>query len=365
MSDAGSYAAIFSRGIMYRSASKNIPTMALSAFLGLGLSVLSSAGMAAGDYGHRPDVAAFIDEMVTAEGFDATALESVFAAAKFQQPIVDAISRPAEKVMTWRTYQDIFLTDTRVAAGREFMQLQHDALSRATEAHGVPAEVITAIIGVETLYGTRKGSWRVIDALATLAFDYSPRAKFFRSELKHFLLLAREESVDPLRPVGSYAGAMGYGQFISSSYRHYAIDFDDDGKRDIWENPVDAIGSVANYLAKHGWQKSGAVTLQTSAPSAELEQAYNVNLKPSISLAALAERGLDIAAATAYAPAADLAGTEVAPIRLEGKQGAEYWLGFKNFYVITRYNHSNLYAMAVYQLSERLRDDAIASGLTR
>jgi len=352
---------------MYQSTSKNIPAMTLSALIGLGFSVISSAGMAAGDYAHRPEVAAFIDEMVTTEGFDAAALGSVFAAAEFQQPIVDAISKPAEKVLTWRTYQDIFLTDTRVSAGREFMQRQHEALSRASKEHGVPAEVITAIIGVETLYGTRKGSWRVIDALATLAFDYSPRATFFRSELKHFLLLAREESVDPLLPVGSYAGAMGYGQFIASSYRHYAIDFDGDGKRDIWENPVDAIGSVANYLAKHGWEESGAVILQTSAPDAVLEDAYNVNLKPSISLAGLAERGLDISAVTAYSPAAaaDLAGTQVAPIRLEGKQGAEYWLGFKNFYVITRYNHSNLYAMAVYQLSERLRDDAIASGLTR
>jgi membrane-bound lytic murein transglycosylase B len=323
--------------------------------------------MAAGDYGHRPEVAAFIDEMVTTEGFDAKALASVFAAAKFKQPIVDAISRPAEKVLTWRTYQDIFLTDTRVSAGREFMQRQHEALSRASRDHGVPAEVITAIIGVETLYGTRKGSWRVIDALATLAFDYSPRAKFFRSELKHFLLLAREESVDPLIPLGSYAGAMGYGQFISSSYRHYAIDFDGDGKRDIWENPVDAIGSVANYLAEHGWQENGAVTLQTSPPGEALEGAYSDKLKPSISLAALADRGLDISAATAYSPAAaaDAAGTKVAPIRLEGKQGDEYWLGFKNFYVITRYNHSNLYAMAVFQLSERLRDDAVASGLAR
>jgi membrane-bound lytic murein transglycosylase B len=352
---------------MYLPASINIPAIALSALLGLGCSVLSAASKAAGDYAHRPEVGAFIDEMVTTEGFDATTLGSVFTAAEFQQPIVDAISRPAEKVLTWRTYQDIFLTDTRVSKGREFMQRQHEALSRATAEHGVPAEVITAIIGVETLYGTRKGSWRVIDALATLAFDYPPRAKFFRSELKHFLLLAREENVDPLLPVGSYAGAMGYGQFISSSYRHYAIDFDGDGKRDIWENPVDAIGSVANYLAEHGWQESGAVTLQTSAPAADLEDAYSVELKPSISLAALAERGMDISAATAYSPtaAANLAGTKVAPIRLEGKQGTEYWIGFKNFYVITRYNHSNLYAMAVYQLSQRLRDDSIASGSAR
>jgi membrane-bound lytic murein transglycosylase B len=352
---------------MYLPASINIPAIALAALLGLGSSVLSAPSKAAGDYAHRPEVSAFIDEMVTTEGFDAATLGSVFAAAKFQQPIVDAISRPAEKVLTWRTYQDIFLTNTRVSKGREFMQRQHEALSRATAAHGVPAEVITAIIGVETLYGTRKGSWRVIDALSTLAFDYSPRAKFFRSELKHFLLLAREENVDPLLPVGSYAGAMGYGQFIASSYRHYAIDFDGDGKRDIWENPVDAIGSVANYLAEHGWQASGAVTLQTSVPAAELEDAYSGKLKPSISLAELAERGMDISTATAYSPTAagNLAGTKVAPIRLEGKQGPEYWIGFKNFYVITRYNHSNLYAMAVHQLSQRLRDDSIASGPAR
>jgi membrane-bound lytic murein transglycosylase B len=352
---------------MYLSSNTKISVMALSTLVGLGFSILSSVSVAAGDYGNRPEVAAFIDEMVTTEGFDVARLEAVFAAANYQQPIVDAISRPAEKVLTWRTYQDIFLTDARVSAGREFMVQQHEALTRATAIHGVPAEVITAIIGVETLYGTRKGSWRVIDALATLAFDYSPRAKFFRSELKHFLLLAREESVDPLLPVGSYAGAMGYGQFISSSYRHYAIDFDGDDKRDIWENPVDAIGSVANYLAKHGWQAQGAVTLQTPAPGTGLEDVYNTQLKPSISLAALGERGMDISAAVAYAPlaAADLDSTNVAPIRLEGKQGAEYWLGFKNFYVITRYNHSNLYAMAVYQLSQRLQHDAVATGLTQ
>jgi membrane-bound lytic murein transglycosylase B len=352
---------------MYLSSSKFLLAITRSTLIGLGLSALSMASYAAGDYAHRPEVAAFIDDMVATEGFDAAALQPVFAAANYQQPIVDAMTRPAEKVLTWSTYQDIFLTDTRVSAGREFMQLQHAALSRATATHGVPAEIITAIIGVETLYGTRKGSWRVIDALATLAFDYAPRAKFFRSELKHFLLLAREEGIDPLLPVGSYAGAMGYGQFISSSYRHYAVDFDNDGKRDIWENPVDAIGSVANYLAEHGWQAEGAVTLQTLAPVAGLEDVYNVNLKPSISLAELAERGLDISAAGASAPMAfkDPAATIVSPIRLEGKQGAEYWLGFKNFYVITRYNHSNLYAMAVYQLSERLRDDVIASGLAR
>lgn len=312
---------------------------------------LGSVSSAQADYLAHTEVAAFIDEMVSEEGFSAAELKPIFADASFKQGIVDAMSRPAERVLTWETYQDIFLTERRVREGHEFMQKYHTALERARQKYGVPPEIITAIIGVETMYGSNKGHYRVIDALATLAFDYPPRSTFFRSELKHFLLLAREEHLSPLAPVGSYAGAMGYGQFISSSYREYAVDFDADGLRDIWENPIDAIGSVANYLSRHGWQADATVVLRTPVPATAkttLAGVYNVDLKPSTDLGALRRLGVVL---DGVALADD---TRVSPMRLEGKQGDEYWLGLQNFYVITRYNHSELYAMAVFQLSERL-----------
>ena len=335
----------------------------ISVFL---LASLMSVGATQAEYLERVEVQAFVQDLVATEGFSAAELVPIIAAASYKQTIIDAISRPAEKVLTWKEYQDIFLTARRVKEGREFMVQQGQALARAQQQYGVPPEVIAAIIGVETMYGSNKGSYRVLDALVTLAFDYPPRSKFFLSELKHFLLLAREEQLDPLLPLGSYAGAMGYGQFISSSYRHYAVDFDADGKRDIWDNPVDAVGSVANYLAMHGWQAGELVTVRgaitdnakSSAPSS-LADVYNVDLKPTMSLLALGKLGLSLSGASS-----DL-NTMVSPMQLNGKHGAEVWLGFQNFYVITRYNHSKLYAMAVFQLSEQLKAQDLASGSTR
>jgi membrane-bound lytic murein transglycosylase B len=317
---------------------------------------LNSVGLAQAEYLERVEVQAFVRDLVATEGFSAAQIVPIIAAANYKQTIIDAISRPAEKVLTWKEYQDIFLTARRVKEGRQFMVQQHQALTRAHQQYGVPPEIIAAIIGVETMYGSNKGSYRVIDALATLAFDYPPRSQFFLSELKQFLLLTREEQLDPLLPMGSYAGAMGYGQFISSSYRHYAVDFDADGKRDIWDNPVDAVGSVANYLAMHGWQAGGLVTVRskmvddalTTAPAA-LAEVYNVDLKPTLSLSALSKLGLSLAGTSSEL------NTLVSPMQLNGKQGAEVWLGFQNFYAITRYNHSKLYAMAVFQLSEQLK----------
>lgn len=301
---------------------------------------------AAGDYASRPEVRAFVQEMVKDEGFDKDSLLAVFADANYEQSIIDAISRPAEKVLTWKEYQDIFLTAKRVDEGKAFLRDNAQVLSRAQEKYGVPPEVVGAIIGVETMYGRFRGKYRVIDALSTLAFDYPPRASFFRGELKQFLLLAREEKASPETPLGSYAGAMGYGQFIPSSYRHYAVDFDGDGFRDIWNNPVDAIGSVANYLAVHGWERGGPVTTQASSHNAP-EGVFGDELEPSTTVGALVDAGFD-------APGDLPADLGVAPILLHGKAGPEYWLGFHNFYVISRYNHSKLYAMAVYQLSRRL-----------
>jgi membrane-bound lytic murein transglycosylase B len=298
----------------------------------------------------REDVKKFISELADEEGFDPKVLTQVFSQAKYKQKIVDAISRPAERTLNWREYQDIFLTERRVREGKKFMAEHEATLARAYSQHGVPPEIVAAIIGVETMYGSITGNYRVIDSLSTLAFDYPPRGKFFRSELKQFFLLAREEGQNPLEPKGSYAGAMGYGQFISSSYRAYAVDFDGDGVRDIWHNPVDAIGSVANYLSRHGWRKGEAVTQKVDVqnPGEPLEDLFNVKLAVSSDVAQLTELGVLLSENLAQT-------TMVSPMRLLGKNGYEYWLGLQNFYVITRYNHSKLYAMAVFQLSERLK----------
>lgn len=304
-------------------------------------------------YDGRPDVETFIAEMVD-EGFDERELKVLFAGAVYKQSIIDAISRPAERVLTWNEYQDIFLTDLRVSRGTEFIHENRDALVRAEKEYGVPALIITSIIGVETMYGRIKGSYRVIDSLSTLAFDYPARSKFFRSELKHFLRMTKEEKRDPATPIGSYAGAMGYGQFISSSFREYAVDFDDDGIKDIWNNKTDAIGSVANYLSRHGWRRNELIALPASVPVNEARALFNVSLKPSSTVGDMKALGV-----TVDAMLADEA--NVSPMLLNGKNGEEYWFGLQNFYAITRYNHSKLYAMAVFQLSERLKLSLLAS----
>ncbi|MEO0369611.1 MAG: lytic murein transglycosylase B, partial [Pseudomonadota bacterium] len=196
----------------------------------------------------------FVEDMVSEHNFDRAEVEALLNKAKMSDTVLEAIQRPWE-AKPWHQYYPIFLTEKRVQKGVEFWNSYADDLQRAEAELGVPAEMIVAIIGVETFYGTYKGKYSVLDALFTLGFHYPPRAKFFRSELQQYMLLSREENFDPLELKGSYAGAMGLGQFISSSYRHYAIDFDGDGVRDLLNNPVDAIGSVANYFKKHGWKK--------------------------------------------------------------------------------------------------------------
>ncbi|MDG2071564.1 MAG: lytic murein transglycosylase B [Pseudomonadales bacterium] len=307
------------------------------------------------DYSERSEVKEFSAELAAQGEYTSAGLLTFFKQAEYKQSIIDAISRPAEKTLEWDGYQDIFLTERRVTAGVKFMLEHHQALARANKIYGVPPVIITAVIGVETMYGRHRGNYRVLDALTTLAFDYPPRATFFRKELQEFFLLVREEKQMITELKGSYAGAMGYGQFIPSSYRHYAVDFDDDGVRDIWNNPVDAIGSVANYLAEHGWA-NGRIAVKVNGAGIDAE-VYNVALRPSTTIGALQSLGLDVDAAS---------DAEVSPMKLIGKEGAEYWLGFKNFYVITRYNHSKLYAMAVFQLSEALRQsDNQLIGLSR
>ncbi|MCK4742943.1 MAG: lytic murein transglycosylase B [Sulfuriflexus sp.] len=303
----------------------------------------------AGDLSKRKDVQSFINKMQQDHGFDKASLEKLFSKTRIQPSIIKAMTRPAER-KPWHTYRPIFITQSRIDLGVDFWDKHADLLKQAHEKYGVAPEIIVGIIGVETRYGRHTGNYRVIDSLSTLGFDYPPRSKFFLSELKHFLLMTREEKVDPLSLKGSYAGAMGQPQFISSSFRSYAIDFDGDGKRDIWHNPADAIGSVANYFVRHGWKRGEKITQQLDLSVAvDKKLLKEKDLKPSHTVASLRQKGfINIDK--------NLNGDALAAIiNLEGKTASEHWLGLKNFYVITRYNHSALYAMAVYQLAEKIR----------
>ncbi len=306
------------------------------------------------DYSSRPEVREFVRELAEEGDFDESELLSILGQAEYQQSVIDAISRPAEKQLSWAEYQDIFLTEERTRSGIRFMSEHHEALQEAYSIYGVPPVIVTAIIGVETMYGKFSGTYRVLDALATLSFDYPPRSDFFLGQLEQFIRLVQEEEKQIASLKGSYAGAMGLGQFIPSSYRHYAVDFDGDGFRDIWENPTDAIGSVANYLHEHGWQRDADIAFPAEAAGVP-QEIFNVSLEPNKSIAEL--EALGVVAALGELDREQ----QVTPIRFAGKQGDEFWLGMQNFYVITRYNHSQLYAMAVYQLSEALKqgDDAI------
>ncbi|HMM78023.1 MAG TPA: lytic murein transglycosylase B [Gammaproteobacteria bacterium] len=319
-----------------------------AAWLSLFLAVMLSGARADGSLDPAA-VAGFVADMHARHGFDASTLNTLFARAQRLDGVLAAISKPAE-YKPWHAYRPIFLTRSRIDQGVAFWNEQAPILAAAEQKTGVPAEIIVAIIGVETAYGRNTGSYRVLDALATLAFHYPKRAPFFRSELENFLLLAREEHVDPMTPTGSYAGAMGLPQFMPSSFRRYAVDFDADGHRDIWRNPRDAIGSVGNYLEAHGWRAGEPIAVpaaQSDANAREVRDA--VDLKYTI--AQYAMRGVrpleQIGAQYAEVPAV-LLGYE------SSATATEYWLGLRNFYAITRYNRSPKYALAVFQLADAI-----------
>lgn len=293
------------------------------------------------------ELAPFVARMSEA-GYAESEARRILADAQILPEVLDAISRPAE-AKPWHAYRPIFLTETRIAKGVEFWKSEQATLARAEETYGVPAEIIVAIIGVETLYGERAGRIRVLDSLVTLGFRYPRRSDFFRSELRHFLLLARDEGLDPLAVKGSYAGAMGVPQFISSSYRNYAIDFDEDGRRDLISSSVDAIGSVANYLKRHGWQRGGEIAVPAKAEGENYQEALELGLKPKMTMRELSRRGVRVLEEID-------ADSPVALIALEQKDGAEFWVVLNNFYSVTRYNHSELYAMAVTQLAREIRN---------
>ncbi len=326
-----------------------------------GLTAITLYGSAFADYTMREDVRDYIAEVSAEHDFDEAQLLDLFARAERKESIRKAMSRPAEKTLKWFEYRKIFLKEPRISQGLEFWAANADTLERAEARYGVPPEYIVAIIGVETRYGRITGGFRVIDALATLSFDYPTesgrdRSDFFRKELTQFLLLAREEEKDPLSLSGSYAGAMGYGQFIPSSFRAYSVDFDGDGQRDIWNNETDAIGSVANYFAEHGWEADEPVVVlagvSAGADFVSLDALANSTLKPERTVGELAAMGLEVG--------------ETDPVRNAAlfkmilEDDAEYWLGLDNFYVISRYNRSRLYSLAVHQLAELIRAEQLA-----
>jgi len=315
------------------------------------LTVLFALPAGAGGYAARADVQAFIAEMQEEYGFDAAHLTALFARARPLPAVLKAIAPPADaRIRSWRSYRARFIEPRRIEAGRAFMQRHAAALRKAQTMSGVPAEIIAAIIGIETFYGRHLGRFDVFAALTTLAFDYPPRAELFRRELAALLLLAREEGRPPDGYRGSYAGAIGLAQFLPSSIRAYAVDFDHDGRIDLTHSAADAIGSVANFLKAHGWESDAPIALPVklgagaAAPDALLAE----GILPQRTAREFREFGIEIPDDAPDAPAAliDLV-TPDAP--------TEYWLGYRNFYVLTRYNRSSFYALAVFQLAQALR----------
>ena len=288
---------------------------------------------------------AFIAEATTTSGMSADEIRGWLGQARYQQSIINAITKPAEG-KAWKDYRPIFLNATRIDQGRTFYAEHRSDLDQVSADTGVPAEIILAIMGVETRYGRITGNYRVLDALYTLGFFYPRREEFFRSELAQLFALAREEHLDLATLKGSYAGAMGWGQFMPSSYRNYARDGDGDGRRDLLGSQKDAFASIANYFVGHGWQK-GEPALVPAVADAGAAPFVPDDLEAKYSLADLAARG--------YRPlepgAPDLPATL---LTLEGANGPEYWIGYKNFYVITRYNRSPMYALAVHQLAREI-----------
>jgi membrane-bound lytic murein transglycosylase B len=321
--------------------------MRIGAGIGVSVALLYALySLAASDFSGRADVDAYIDQVSQQQGFNREELAKLFKEAERKQNILDAIARPAEKTKPWSEYRDVFLTDSRISEGVEFWRENAATLAKAEQEYSVPPEIVVAIIGVETRYGRNVGTYRVLDALTTLAFDYPPRSDFFRGELTEFLLLAREEGMDPRSLMGSYAGAMGYGQFIPSSFRNYAVDFDADGKRNIWTNPKDAIGSVANYFRKHGWTADGHIVEPALITTAQADAVSNESLNLLYTVGQLRALGVTVNGVPDAA--------EAGLYRMDGSTGLEYWVGLHNFYVITRYNHSSMYALAVHQLGQAI-----------
>jgi len=317
---------------------------------------LSSQAMALGNYAERVDVQQFAAQMTEKHGFNKEDLLSLFRGTRFQPAVIKAILPPVDpKVRSWRTYRARFVEQRRIANGLRFWQEHAAALDTAAQRYGVPAEIVVAIIGIETLYGRDMGKHQTWAALTTLAFDYPPRAALFRAELEELLLLAREKSLDTRRFTGSYAGALGLPQFLPSSYRRYAVDFDGDGRIELATSPHDAIGSVAHFLQQHGWAPGEKIASLALISGDSYLALADGEVKPKYTQAELAAHGIS----SGYDFAAE---QKCALIDLvTPNERTEYWLGLQNFFAITRYNRSSFYAMSVYQLAEALRAQRMAA----
>ncbi|NND65642.1 MAG: lytic murein transglycosylase B [Gammaproteobacteria bacterium] len=298
----------------------------------------------------RPDIQQFIAETYELTQLSREQLSELLGQAEIQPRIIELMTKPAEKTKPWHEYREIFLTSERIQGGSAFMRTHAAELAAVEQKTGVPASIITAIIGVETYYGRLTGGFRVLDALATLGFDYPPRGKFFRRELAEFLQLVEEQDIDPLTAKGSYAGAMGAAQFIPSSYRAYARSGDNDQKIDLWQSWPDVFASIANYFVAHGWQRDRMIMVRAELTAgADLKLA---NERPNLDLS---HRELRQAGWQARLDLAD--DTQIVPLAYQQPDSREYWLGLNNFYTITRYNRSRLYARAVIELAQAVEED--------
>jgi len=325
-----------------------IPATRLLRLLACGFALLAVTGAGAALDVEREDVRQFMREMQRKHGLDEAWLAAVMAKAESQPKIIELISRPAEQVKPWHEYRDHFLTDERIAAGFTFWTAHRERLAEIEQKTGVAQHVIVGILGVETYFGRITGRYRVIDALATLAFDYPPRGKYFRDELEQFLLLAREEQVDIDTALGSYAGAMGSPQFMPRSYRAYAVDGDGDSRRDLWGSCDDVIASIANYLARHGWRAAEPVVAPASLWFPRVVGLAAGSLTPDSTVKALRDRGLSFETSLE-------GGAPALFIMVAGDDGPELRAGFHNLGVLTRYNRSVLYALAVHDLGSRIQ----------
>ncbi|MDR2259598.1 MAG: lytic murein transglycosylase B [Azoarcus sp.] len=314
--------------------------------------LLALADLAHADYATREDARAFAEEIAARNQIDPAPIHAALASARHTPRVIDLIKPPATRAArSWRRYRANVLDRLRIDGGIALWARHADTLRRAEQAYGVPPEIILAILGIETLYGRNTGNFETLSTLATLAFDYPPRADLFRGELEALFLLAREQGRDPASYTGSYAGALGWPQFLPSSVRRYAVDFDGDGRIDFDNGADDAIGSIANYLREYGWRTGAPIAIEARLlPGAKPAPLLEAGIEPTLEPARLAEAG--IRPASGRLPAA-----EAALIDLETPGAAtEYWLGYHNFYVITRYNRSSFYAMAVTELARALRD---------
>ena len=291
-----------------------------------------------------PRLVELANRMAGTPGLNGEQIKGWFRDAAIKSKIINAMNRPAER-LPWHRYQSLFVNSASISGGVQFMKHHAAALARAEQQYGVPTEIIVAIIGIETRYGKVLGNLRVLDSLVTLSMEYPRRSKFFSSELEHFLHLVSEQGLDPLSVKGSYAGAMGIPQFMPSSYREYAVDFDGDGRADLIHSVADAIGSVANYLAQHRWRSGEPIVTRVIDPPDELQAMTTRGLKAQTPVAKVSALGVPVSAGS---------GDKLGVMQFDGKMGTAYRLGHHNFFVITRYNHSQNYAMSVFELAEQV-----------